>query len=50
LRCVSPECYEKLYGSDPLEEGELDTTRGRLFRTCVRTSKKREEKKEKDEI
>ncbi|QDZ20670.1 hypothetical protein HOP50_04g31920 [Chloropicon primus] len=41
LLCVSPECYEKIYGSDPLEEGELDTTRGRLFRTCVRTKDKR---------
>ena len=56
LRCVSPECYDKLYGHDPLEEGELDTTRGRLFRNCVRSEMKEKKKKEaadsmtKDEI
>ena len=48
LRCVSSPCYEKIYGSDPLEEGELDTTRGRLFRGCVRTEKRQEEKERKE--
>lgn len=33
--CMSPECYEWQYGSDPLEEGEDDSTRGPRFQTCV---------------
>ena len=37
LSCVSPACYDKVYGGDALEEGELDTLRGRSYRTCVRT-------------
>ncbi len=46
LKCVSPECYEKLYGNDPLEEGELDTTRGRLFRNCLKTELRKQKQKE----
>ena len=36
LRCVSPACYANVYGSDPLEEGEVDVARGRTFRSCAR--------------
>lgn len=36
LRCVSPACYNTIYGQDALEEGELDFKRGREFRTCLR--------------
>ncbi|KAI5070391.1 hypothetical protein GOP47_0014734 [Adiantum capillus-veneris] len=36
LRCVSAACYEKIYGDDPLEEGEIDFKRGREFQYCVR--------------
>jgi hypothetical protein len=36
LRCVSPSCYANVYGSDPLEEGEVDVARGRTFRSCAR--------------
>ena len=36
LRCVSPTCYDNVYGSDPLEEGEVDVARGRTFRSCAR--------------
>ena len=36
LRCVSPTCYANVYGSDPLEEGEVDVARGRTFRSCAR--------------
>ena len=28
-------CYAKIYGDDPLEEGELDTRRGPMFRECA---------------
>ena len=27
LRCVSPECYEKLYGNDPVSTSYQKTTR-----------------------
>ncbi|KAH7288218.1 hypothetical protein KP509_31G017500 [Ceratopteris richardii] len=36
LRCISTACYEKIYGDDPLEEGEIDYKRGREFLHCVR--------------
>ena len=49
LECVSPECYAEVYAQDPLEEGELDTTRGRLFRVCVRNAKKRREAERKQQ-
>ncbi|KAJ7950651.1 Protein OS-9 like [Quillaja saponaria] len=35
LRCLSPECYEIIYGSDPLEEGEKDLFRGQEFKYCM---------------
>lgn len=36
LRCASAMCYDEVYGSDPLEEGEVDVERGRAYRTCAR--------------
>ena len=35
-RCQSEECYDRVYGDDPLEEGELDIYRSRDFRACFR--------------
>ena len=35
-RCQSEECYDRVYGDDPLEEGELDIYRSRDFRFCFR--------------
>jgi len=46
LRCASPACYEQLYAHDPLEEGEVDTVRGRSFRSCQRTEIKEKQKEE----
>mmetsp|Transcript_52769 Transcript_52769/g.107657 ORF Transcript_52769/g.107657 Transcript_52769/m.107657 type:complete len:126 (-) Transcript_52769:145-522(-) len=43
-RCISPECYEEVYSKDEIEEGEVDTERGRLFSACFR----RMHKKDKD--
>ncbi|XRB05821.1 DUF4787 domain-containing protein [Pycnococcus provasolii] len=34
LKCMEPTCYQQVYANDPLEEGELDHVRGRVFRTC----------------
>eukprot|EP00250_Pteridium_aquilinum_P003943 c14205_g1_i1 orf=227-580(-) len=36
LRCISAACYDRIYGEDPLEEGEIDFKRGREFQYCVR--------------
>eukprot|EP00239_Pterosperma_sp_CCMP1384_P004458 CAMPEP_0197846302 /NCGR_PEP_ID=MMETSP1438-20131217/3065_1 /TAXON_ID=1461541 /ORGANISM="Pterosperma sp., Strain CCMP1384" /LENGTH=121 /DNA_ID=CAMNT_0043457893 /DNA_START=72 /DNA_END=437 /DNA_ORIENTATION=- len=47
LRCISEACYDESYGTDPLEEGEVDTVRGRAFRACARNAlrQKREEER-----
>ena len=36
LRCMSAKCYQQIYGQDELEEGELDYTRRREYKTCFR--------------
>ena len=33
---MSPKCYQEVYGQDALEEGELDYTRRREYKTCFR--------------
>ncbi|KAL3739131.1 hypothetical protein ACJRO7_020519 [Eucalyptus globulus] len=35
LKCLSPTCYEIVYESDPLEEGEKDYTRGQEYKYCM---------------
>tara|TARA_B110001452_G_scaffold251102_1_gene239844 strand:+ start:7 stop:423 length:417 start_codon:yes stop_codon:yes gene_type:complete len=35
LRCQSAECYEKVYGGNELEPGEIDAKRTRDFNACV---------------
>lgn len=35
FRCVSEDCYGSVYGSEALEEGEIDVSRGRDFKQCV---------------
>ncbi|XP_038990875.1 uncharacterized protein LOC120113888 isoform X2 [Hibiscus syriacus] len=35
LKCLSPACYELIYESDPLEEGEKDYIRGQEFKYCM---------------
>ncbi|KAH6789653.1 hypothetical protein C2S51_004659 [Perilla frutescens var. frutescens] len=35
LRCLSPICYELIYESDPLEEGEKDFTRNSEYKYCM---------------
>ncbi|KAL9303493.1 hypothetical protein ACSQ67_020756 [Phaseolus vulgaris] len=38
LRCLSPACYELIYESDPLEEGEKDLTRSQEYKYCMHKS------------
>ncbi|MQL73164.1 hypothetical protein Taro_005510, partial [Colocasia esculenta] len=35
LRCLSPACYELIYESDPLEEGEIDYIRSQEYKYCM---------------
>ncbi|GLT59735.1 hypothetical protein SLA2020_325360 [Shorea laevis] len=35
LKCLSPACYELVYESDPLEEGEKDLVRSQEFKYCL---------------
>ena len=38
-KCTSVTCFEQVYGDDqggPLEDGEVDTIRGRKFTACLR--------------
>ncbi|XP_042450110.1 uncharacterized protein LOC122034822 [Zingiber officinale] len=36
LRCLSSVCYQLIYESDPLEEGEIDFVRGQEYKFCMR--------------
>ncbi|KAK2998836.1 hypothetical protein RJ639_023538 [Escallonia herrerae] len=35
LKCLSPACYELVYESDPLEEGEKDYSRSSEYKYCM---------------
>ncbi|KAL3516681.1 hypothetical protein ACH5RR_023583 [Cinchona calisaya] len=35
LNCLSPTCYQLIYESDPLEEGEKDYTRSQEYKYCM---------------
>lgn len=34
-RCLSAACFDEVYGNEPLEDGEIDHYRARLFSYCV---------------
>jgi hypothetical protein len=36
LACVSPACYGVVYGTDPLEDGEVDISRASQFESCLK--------------
>ncbi len=38
--CVSSKCYNSIYASSPLEDGEIDAMRERDFVRCVRLEQK----------
>jgi hypothetical protein len=35
-KCISQECYKEVYSHDPLEDGEIDNERQRVFLSCTR--------------
>lgn len=39
-QCTSPTCYEEVYAAAPLEDGEIDSTRARMFTGCMREGAK----------
>jgi hypothetical protein len=32
--CISPACFQQIYGDGPLEDGEVDYSRARAFDAC----------------
>ncbi|VFR00077.1 unnamed protein product [Cuscuta campestris] len=38
LQCLSPVCYQLVYESDPLEEGEKDMVRSQEYKYCMHRS------------
>jgi hypothetical protein len=37
MKCISPTCWERFYGNNPLEDGEVDEVRKGRFNTCAAT-------------
>ncbi len=35
-KCMSKTCYDEVYAAMPLEDGEIDPSRARLFMSCLR--------------
>ena len=50
LRCSSAACYAKVYGDDALEDGEVDTQRGRTFRSCSRTELRESKQRDMEQV
>lgn len=40
LRCQSAMCYQKIYGEEELEPGEIDLRRNRMFTACLSTEER----------
>lgn len=40
--CISPSCYEQIYGPEPLEAGEIDLMRGKTFEHCAQKDLRRQ--------
>jgi len=49
FECMSSSCYEQIYASNPLEDGEIDVSRARDFNSCVKDEKWIERKKRRQE-
>ena len=39
-RCVSGSCRVKIFGAEPLEPGEIDSKRDRLFNVCTHSEER----------
>ena len=38
-KCISNDCYQEIYANEPLEPGEIDFQRDKLFQNCYRTER-----------
>jgi len=47
--CISPGCHDKIYGSNPLEEGEIDLIRLAQFELCAKKDLKESARMERIE-
>jgi hypothetical protein len=47
LACVSPACYQVVYGETPLKDGEIDLVRGQVFDKCARDEYMRMRKRQR---
>ena len=48
-QCISPSCFDEIYAEEPLEDGEVDSKRSRLFQNCARKSLVAEREKRRRE-
>ena len=46
---ISPSCFDEIYAEEPLEDGEVDSKRSRLFQNCARKSLVAEREKRRRE-
>ena len=47
--CISQSCFDEIYAEEPLEDGEVDSKRSRLFQNCARKSLQAEREKRRRE-
>ena len=48
--CTSVACYTKIYGANPLEDGEIDYERNRKFISCLRDEIKEQQREQRVRI
>lgn len=48
--CMSPSCYNQLYGLSFLEDGEIDIDRAREFESCTKSELRAARKRRRDEV
>ena len=47
--CISPACYQEVYGDMPLEDGEIDVDRAKKFEVCVQDELRQVRKRQRTE-
>lgn len=47
-RCASQACFDTVYASEPLEDGEVDDERERTFRNCLREELRVKQQQERE--
>ena len=47
--CISPACYQEIYGDNPLEDGEIDIDRAKTFEICVKNEMREVRKRQRSD-